>query len=248
MHGDQQRLGRVPPARDADDEAPRILGQRAQPPRERRRLDEEDLVAAMVALRRIGRDEGKRIDPPAQRVPEGRGARVAHGRTRCDRPERGACCGGVLPERRLSHAVVQQRRQVDVGDRRRAREREALGLRQQLAALGDQPVAVPRQVGRRFAEARRAVQLHRQVLRRRHAHQLATVLPLADRDVRRREIREHGRAGSSPCGATCGREVGDRQDRGSPAGTPGCWPATAGRGTIITSRSWRPVSSSPAPR
>lgn len=149
----------------------------------------------MVALRRIGRDEGKRIDPPAQRVPEGRGARVTHGRTRRDGPERGAVLRGVLTEGRLSHAVGQQRRQIDVGDRRRARERESLGLRQQLAAVRHQPVAVPCQVGRRFAEARRAVQLRRQVLRRRHADEVATVLPLADRDVRRREIREHGGAG-----------------------------------------------------
>jgi hypothetical protein len=62
---------------------------------------------------------------------------------------------GVLTEGRLSHAVGQQRRQIDIGDRRRARERESLGLRQQLAAVRHQPVDV--MPGRASPEARRAV-------------------------------------------------------------------------------------------
>ena len=75
------------------------------------------------------------------------------------------------------------------------RQREALRLGHQLAALGDQAVAVPGQIGGRLAEAGGAVELHGEVLRGRHAHEVLAVLPLADRDVRGREVREHGRAG-----------------------------------------------------
>ena len=71
------------------------------------------------------------------------------------------------------------------------------------AALGDEAVAVPGEIRRRLAEAGGAVQLHGEVLRGRRAHELLAVLPLADDDVRRGEVREHGRA----------RQRGDRARR-----------------------------------
>src|SRR5213076_3392142 len=102
---------------------------------------------------------------------------------------------GENAEGRLPHAVLAQRDQIDVGHDRAPVEREALGLGDHLATLGDEAVAVPGEVRRRLAEAGGAVHLDRQVLRGRGAHQLLTVLPLADRDVRGREVREHGGAG-----------------------------------------------------
>ena len=191
---DQQRLGRVPSARNAEHHPPSVGRQRAQPLGERGCLDEEDLVTAMITLGPIGGHEGQGIHVAAQRVVGGAVPRVGH---RLERyaAQRSRVRGGVLPEGVLPHAVGGQRREVDVCHRRRARQREALRLRHQLTAIGNEPVPVPRQIGARLPEARGAVELHGEVLRRRHAHEIATVLPLADRDVGGRQIRQHGGAG-----------------------------------------------------
>ena len=79
MHGDQQRLRRVATARHADDDAARVLGQRAQAPRERRRLDR-------------GRSRGS----------GGRAAPDRTGRREADRPG-GAACARVAGGARLRH-------------------------------------------------------------------------------------------------------------------------------------------------
>src|SRR5437660_725840 len=81
-----------------------------------------------------------------------------------DRTEGAPVLARVLAPRVLPHAVLAQRDQIDVGHHRGAVEREALGLRDQLAALGDQPVAIPGQVRGRLAEAGGAVHLHGEVL------------------------------------------------------------------------------------
>ena len=174
--------------------------QRTQPLRQRGGLDAEDLAAAMVALRGIGRHEGQRLDVASEDVPGRRRPAVAHGPAR-DAAHGARMAGGVLAERGLPQAVGAQRREIDVGDRRRAAQREALRLRHQLPAIGDQPVAVPRQVGGRFPEAGGAVELDRQVLGGRHADQVAAILELADGDVRGRQVGEHGGAGERGEGA-----------------------------------------------
>ena len=121
-----------------------------------------------------------RIDAAPQPREHARAARASARGVAVDDAERPrAVVARVGAERRLAHAVLRQRLQIDVDDDVRAAEREALGLADQLAALGDQAVPVPGEVGGRLAEAGGAVDLHGEVARRRAAHQLLAVLPLA---------------------------------------------------------------------
>ena len=202
MRGDQERERRVLPSRDAEHHTTSRVRQRDQPARERRRQDVKHLGAALVETRRIGRDERVRLDAALEAVEHLRPAALRLPLDRDDAKRR-RMARGVLAERRLAHAVLDQHARVDVGERERPRQAEARGLGEDLAAFGDDPLPVPGEIGGRLAEAGGAVHLHRQVLRRRAAHQLVAVVALRDRDVRRRKVREHRRA----------RERGERPRR-----------------------------------
>ena len=202
MRGDQERERRVLPSRDAEHHTTSRVRQRDQPARERRRQDVKHLGAALVETRRIGRDERVRLDAALEAVEHLRPAALRLPLDRDDAKRR-RMARGVLAERRLAHAVLDQHARVDVGERERPRQAEARGLGEDLAAFADDPLPVPGEIGGRLAEAGGAVHLHRQVLRRRAAHQLVAVVALRDRDVRRRKVREHRRA----------RERGERPRR-----------------------------------
>ena len=190
--------------------------------------------------RRVGRHERVRLDRGARNAPRWRAdATSAPGPQSTTRNGR-AWSRRVGAERRLPHAILRQRLQVDVDLDVRAAEREAWRLGDQPAALGDQAVAVPGQVGGRLAEAGGAVHLHREVARRRAAHQLLPVLPLGDGDVGRRQVGEHRRTGRAP--RACWAAPAPRGPRRcrcaarSPAGAAGGTSTSVPNGTSPPSR------------
>ena len=138
-----------------------------------------------------------RIDAAAQRVPGGR-RRARRRPARCDTPHaRGRACGGVLRRTRSGACDPStQRREIDVDDAvraARARSARVSASSSPRSAISPWPSQARSAVD--SPKPGRAVELHREVLRRRHAHQIAAVLPLADGDVRRRQVGEHGGAG-----------------------------------------------------
>ena len=116
---------------------------------------------------------------------------VAH----VDDAQRPSMVGGVLSPGALPQPVLDLRAEIDVDGHRISGERETLRLADDLAALRDEPVPVPREVRGRLPEPRRAVHLDGDVLGRRGAHQLLAVLQLANRHVGGGQVREHGGAG-----------------------------------------------------
>ena len=109
-----------------------------------------------------------------------------------------------VAERVLPHALARDALEVDVGgDEVRAVD-EALRLGEQVAVLVDQRLAVPAEVGGRFAEPGRRVQVGREAARRLQADEPVPVVRLADRDVRGRQVDEHRRAGQRGVATTAG--------------------------------------------
>ena len=100
-----------------------------------------------------------------------------------------------VAERVLPHPLLRQPLEIDFRADQLRLILEALRLGQDVAVLGDQRVAVPREIGGRFADAGRRVRVRREASRRLARDQRAPVVGLADRDVRRRQIQQHGRAG-----------------------------------------------------
>ena len=105
-------------------------GSAVEPAGQRRRLDEEHLAAAHVALApgRRARTDARRSWRANAREHVARGRASAPGLA-LDDAERRDVIAGVGAERRLPHAVLRQRLQVDVDDDLRAAEREALASR-----------------------------------------------------------------------------------------------------------------------
>ena len=100
-----------------------------------------------------------------------------------------------VAERVLTHPLLRQPLEIDFRAHHLRLILEALGLGDDIAVLGDQRVPVPREVGGRFADARRRVRVRREASRGLARDQRAAVVGLANRDVRRRQIQQHGRAG-----------------------------------------------------
>ena len=103
---------------------------------------------------------------------------------------------GALPDPVLADPV-----EVDVDDRAPRAVGEALALPQQVAALVDHRLAVPRQVGGRLALAGGGEDVRRDAARARRAHQQAAVLGAGDGDRAARQVEQHRRAGQRGLGA-----------------------------------------------
>ena len=110
-----------------------------------------------------------------------------------------------LAEAGLAQAFAHQPFQVDVGVDQVRVVGKARRFGQQLPVLADQRLAVPGQVGGRFALARRRIQVRRQAARRLRGGQRMAVGRLAHRDVRGRQVEQQRRAGQ--------RRVGRGRDR-----------------------------------
>jgi hypothetical protein len=152
-----------------------------QPLQQRLHLDVVDLVAALVAARRVGRHVREALDDTLERQ---RLACRQH-QLEADAAEHGAI--RMTRHRRaeagLAHPLAREPLEVDVGGDEVRAVREALGLGEQLAVLVGQRLAVPGEVGRRFSEPGRRVQVRRDAARRLRRDELVPVPRLADRDV-----------------------------------------------------------------
>ena len=152
--GDDQRLGRIEAARDADD---RLLGAaRLQALRQALDLDVVGLVAIVAQLGGIRRHVGEALDGALERH-AARAARRARSRPcgsarpcrpPASRSRRSRCCaaapGGCGRDRRRRVTMVESfSKRADLGEL--------------VAALVDRGMAVPGQIGRRFAGTGRRV-------------------------------------------------------------------------------------------
>lgn len=133
--GDDQRMGRIEPARHADDQRLGLTG--LQPLGQRLDTDVIGLVAVGVAACRVVGDEGKTLDGAAQ---------PAIGRLgpmdEADAPK--TIFGMASKSRRIvertdAQSFLDDPLDIDIGDGQRRRAGEALGFRQLLAKLMDQP-------------------------------------------------------------------------------------------------------------
>ncbi len=100
-----------------------------------------------------------------------------------------------VAERVLPHPLLRQSLEIDFRADQLRLILETLGLDQDVAVLGNQRVAVPGEVGGRFADARRRVGVCGEASRGLTGDQRAAVVGLANRDVGGREIEQHRRAG-----------------------------------------------------
>ena len=100
--------------------------------------------------------------------------------------------GGAVDPARETRALLHQASQIHIGAHQRRLVREALGLGQQRAVLGDHRVSVPGQVGGRLALAGGRVDVGREQLGRLSRRQPPAVVVLGDGDVRGREVEQHG--------------------------------------------------------
>ncbi len=186
-HGDQRGLRRIESARDADDDALQSRGR--EPFAQRLDLDVVDLGAALVAARRVGRHVRKPLDAAIE----------PHVVRRHVEFDLDASIALELPAVRLHavakgrppHALLAQVVQIEVRRDEAALQRKAHRLGQPCAVLVDEGVAVPGQVGRRFAGTGRRVEIARDALRRLRSAEQPAVIGLADRDVARRQVRDH---------------------------------------------------------
>ena len=103
---------------------------------------------------------------------------------------------GALPEPFLAESV-----EVDVGHAALRGLGKALGLGEQVAALVDHRLAVPREVGGRLPRPGGGIEVRRVAARAGRAHEQSSILGAGDGDRAAREVREHGRAGQGGLGA-----------------------------------------------
>ncbi|SOZ01697.1 conserved protein of unknown function [Cupriavidus taiwanensis] len=188
LGADQQRVGGIEPARDADHHLADLA--RRQPLHQGLHLDVVDLHAAFVALARIGRHvrEARHVALQRQRLFQRQVEREAHD---AELVHLGLVPPHRVAEGHLVHALAREPLDVDIGEQQVRGVGKALGLGQQLAVLADQRLAVPGQVGGRLALAGRGVQVGRQAARRLLRHQLVPVARLADHDIRCRQVDQH---------------------------------------------------------
>ncbi len=225
-HGDQRGLRRVESARDADDDALQSRWPRAACAAPRPGCRRPRRSVRRGAPGRLARTETARCGVRAARGPPAR--RV---RTRCVGSRRAApwCACTQSPKLVQPHALLAQVVQVEVRRDEAALQREAHRLGQPLAVLVDERVAVPGQVGRRFAGTRGRVEVAGDALRRLRRAEQPAVIGLADRDVARRQVGDHRRPGQR--GVACSAAAAPRRPRRSrgPARSPArSSPRTAG--------------------
>jgi hypothetical protein len=106
-----------------------------------------------------------------------------------------------VPPRADVGAVCDQTVEVDVRQHQRRLVAEARALGQSLAVLVDQRLAVPGQIGGRFASPGSRVEVGAERARRMRGAERAAIVGLADGGVAGRKVGEHGRACQRPEGA-----------------------------------------------
>ena len=151
--GDDQRVRRVEPARDADHDA--VDPGRAQPRLEALDLDRVDLLAALVAADGVGRHVREPLDLASQRHAWRAAVSPSVELDRRNRASARRWSCTQSPKLLVVHAVGDEPVEVDVGEDQLLLVGEALRLGELLAVLVDQRLAVPGEVGRRLAERRR---------------------------------------------------------------------------------------------
>ena len=176
---------RVQAARNPDDG---LFGAGVNHPlRKSVRLYPENLLAAFAAVGFVLGYERHRVDVAVERH-----AAKPLGNLHFDH---GVLRGPfVRAERGVAAAFELQPLDVHVGDDQLFVGREARGFVQNAAVFGDDGVAGEHEVGGRFAEARRAVDIGRNRASRLLGHQLPQVGVFADRFGRCREVEDHLRA------------------------------------------------------
>ena len=156
-------------------------------------LDVVGLVAALVAFCRVRRHVGEAGVLPDQRDSP---LRELHGEGHLPEPlDPVPEDPGVLAEARETHPVLDEAVQVDVGKDHLRFLCESLRFGKQRAVLVGHGLAVPGQVRRRFAGARRRIEVGRHASGRLVGRQAVPVFGFADGDVRGREVGEHRGAG-----------------------------------------------------
>ena len=203
LGGDDQRVGGVQAAGDADDHL--RPADRGQPLLQAADLDVVGLVAVLGEPVRVGGHEREPLDArgaaPGRR-PAGRAWKPTR-RKSSGAPGVGAA---VVVEGAHPQPLLPQQVEVHVGDGDRVAEREALGLGQQRAVLVDHGLAVPGQVGGRLARARPRRRRRRPgsaTDAERHSSLRSSARP--DRDRAARQVDQHRGAGQ--------RGLGARRDR-----------------------------------
>ena len=107
---------------------------------------------------------------------------------------------GIVAKRTLPHALLREHGQIDVGDDDLRVRREARRFDKRDAVLIDRALAVPGEIGRRFARAGRRIEIGGKAAPRMRLAEKFAIIRLADDDVARRQIRDDGRARQSSMG------------------------------------------------
>ncbi len=186
-------MRRIETARDADD---KLLDLRCRESLfERAHLNVIGLVAILRQTRRIGRDERKTRDIALQ-------SNIARGRrkTKIDLPEiyrRDAGIAAVIVERALPQTLLRDEIEIDVGEHELRVIGEARRFGEDRAVLGNSRLAIPGEIGRRFALPGRGIEIGREAAQRLRLDEQLPCFALADRDVACRKIGENRRARQS---------------------------------------------------
>ena len=150
--GDDQGVGRVEAARDADHDLLDPGG--PQPGLEALDLDVVDLLAALVAAGGVGGDVGEALDLASQPQRAELGRQPELELDPAHPGQRSAMVVDRVAEAARARPVGDEPVEVDVGEDQLLVLGEPLRLGEQLAVLVDQRLAVPGQVGGRLARAR----------------------------------------------------------------------------------------------
>src|SRR5207237_6537336 len=181
-----QRLRRIEPARDADDEL--LEPGRRETLRQALYLDVVGLVAIIREHRRIGRHERKALDPAAKvESTRWRGEiefDAAKRRRRLPVQPR------IIAEGVHAHALLPDAPDIDIGDRHLRCRAEPLGLGQHVADLEDAGLPIPGKIGCRLPGAGGGIGIGREATRRLRSAEKPPHLRLADDDVAGRQVEQ----------------------------------------------------------
>ena len=191
LGGDDQGMGRIEPARDADDEM--LAAGRLEAADQALHLDVERLVAILIELLGPVGDVGE----AAQRALE---ADVGEAGLVLEADAAEARLGmaggaGIVVEGAVAHPLEPEPLDVDVGDGELGAPVEAAGLGEQFAELVDRALAVPGEIGRALARPGGGEDIGGEAAAGLAGAEQFALVGLADRDVRGGEVGEDQGAG-----------------------------------------------------
>ena len=156
-----------------------------------------DVVGLVAVLARAS--PGRRARTGSARLARASAPAPPGDRARSDAPRNSAAAAaslaGAIAEGVDAHALLANAAEIDVGSDQGRIARKALGLGELIAAFEDRGVAVPGEIGRRFAGARGRIGVGGDGARRLAGAQQAAGLGLADGDVAGRQVDEDLGAG-----------------------------------------------------